>query len=93
MRAFVLYDKDGTITSIGLPAAAETGRQTLQSQSGHEVAEVDLPDDDSARSATAGRDNGADLTERLARLMTQYRIDASGQGPSLVRRETPRGSV
>ncbi|MFI0976336.1 hypothetical protein ACH4SP_04805 [Streptomyces sp. NPDC021093] len=86
MRAFVLYDKDGTITSAGIPAAADTGRQALLSQPEQAVAEVDLPDPGAPGTATTGQDAGADLADRLTQVMAEYRIEVSGHGPSLVRK-------
>ncbi|CAM5418925.1 hypothetical protein GCM10010329_79300 [Streptomyces spiroverticillatus] len=88
MRAFVLYDKDGTITSAGIPAAPDTGRQALLGQPEQSVAEVELPDTPADMPATAasGHGIGEDLTEQLTRMIAEYRVDVSGQSPVLVRK-------
>ncbi|MCX5205828.1 hypothetical protein OG897_30880 [Streptomyces sp. NBC_00237] len=86
MRAFVLYDKDGTITSAGVPTATDTGRQALLNQPGTAVAEVELPDLGAYGTATTGQGTGEDLTERLVQVMAEYRVDISSHGTSLVRK-------
>ncbi|GHA43338.1 hypothetical protein GCM10010329_77720 [Streptomyces spiroverticillatus] len=86
MRAFVLYDKDGTITSAGIPAAADTGRQALLNQPGTAVTEVDLPDTSASGTRMTEQATGEDLTDKLTQVMADYRIEMSGNGPSLTRK-------
>jgi hypothetical protein len=55
MRAFVLYDQAGTITSVGIPAAEESGAQALLSQPEQSLAQVDIPGLEPTHLAAAGQ--------------------------------------